>query len=152
MAFGLPVEGQSGPFAGSVVTAAATCRVEGTVAEARAKVGATRDAVVVVDGAGLAVGLLSLEALAGPGGDRVLDVMAVVPSTVRPSVEVSSLVKSAAGRVLVTSSDGRLIGQVITADLASGPPNDHAAENAQMAPRIRSKRRALRDRRSLPHP
>jgi hypothetical protein len=128
MAYGLPVEGQSGPFAGGVVTAAATCRVEETVAQVRATVGATRDAVVVVDATGLVLGLLSPEALAGPGEDQVLDVMAVVPSTVRPSVEVSSLVSSEAERVLVTSSDGRLIGQVVTADLSSGPPHDHAAE------------------------
>jgi hypothetical protein len=132
MAYGLPVEGQSGPFAGGVVTAATTCRADETVAQARAKVGATRDAVVVIDESGLVLGLLSPEALAGPGEDQILDVMAAVPSTVRPSVEVSSLVSSEAERVLVTSSDGRLIGQVITADLSSGPPHDHAAEDAQM--------------------
>ncbi len=125
MAYGLAVEGEAGPFLGQVLTRVPTCGVTATVAEAGDGGGGTRESVVVLDDAGLVVGVLTPDALAGASGDDgVLDAMDVVPSTVRPSVEVSSVVGSGADRVLVTSSDGRLLGQVVVADLAAADPHD----------------------------
>jgi hypothetical protein len=127
MAYGLAVEGVAGPFLGEALTVAPTCPVRATVAEARAAVGDTGETVVVVDPEGLALGVVGAEALAQHrDADLVLDIMSAVPSTVRPSAELSSLVDSGADRVLVTSSDGHLLGQVVLAGTTvSDLPNDH---------------------------
>lgn len=127
MAYGLAVEGKAGPFAGDTLSDAPTCAVRATVAEARAAVGDTGETVVVVDAEGLALGVVSADALRGhPDDDLVLDIMSAVPSTVRPSAELSSLVDAGAERVLVTSSDGHLMGQVVLAGTTvSDLANDH---------------------------
>jgi hypothetical protein len=76
--------------------------------------------VAVVVYGGLAVGSVNAERLDGAAADdRLLDVMAVVPSTVRPSVVLAALAESGAERVLVTDPDGRLLGEA-TADAWGG--------------------------------
>jgi CBS domain-containing protein len=111
MAYGLPVDGEDGPFAGGAVTEVPTCDVDGTVADARAALEGTEgDVLIVVSCDGLAVGAVEREALSAADADAaLLDVMDVVPGTVRPSVEMASL----SGRSLVTTSDGRLLGEVV---------------------------------------
>jgi len=119
MAYGLPVEGDDGPFVGQVVTEAVTCDVGATAGEAGARLDdAGARTAVVTYGDGLAVGEVDQDALAGADDDRrLLDLMGPVPSTVRPSVTVSSLAGAHERRVLVTTSDGRLLGEaVIEAD------------------------------------
>jgi hypothetical protein len=170
MAYGLPVEGEDGPFVGPLVRPVTTCRWDQTVAQVRSEVPASggddheghdheghdhdahdhghdgeghehdsgdqdheghdhghsrrRDldqlAAVVLGPGELAVGALYHDALArAADGDLVLDVMSPVPATVRPSVTVASLKESNDPRALVTTSDGRLLGQVAADDTSA---------------------------------
>ena len=129
MAFGLPVEGEDGPFIGGQVSPVATCDVSGTVADARrALEGSGDDLVVVVAGDGLAVGQLEADELEKHAGEApLLDVMSPVPSTYRPSVTVEALAEDGGGgRHLVSTSDGRLLGAVSVE--ASEHDHDHDHE------------------------
>ena len=124
MAYGLPIEGADGPFLGDDLSAATTCDVGATVGEARHLL--DEDAVIVVAD-GLAVGELDPNGLDGHADDeRVLDVMDPVPTTVRPSVTESSAAESGGGRQLVTTPDGRLVGQAFV----HGHAHDHVDEEA----------------------
>lgn len=115
MAYGLPVEGDDGPFLGGQVTEVPACDVGGTVGEARQALraaGPDAGAVVLVNDGGLAVGRVDDDTLAGHGDDvALLDVLEPVPTTVRPSVTVASLAEAGGGERLVTTSDGRLLGR-----------------------------------------
>ena len=115
MAYGLPVEGKDGPFLGGQLSEVVTCDVGSTVGDARRMLDETGDeSIVVLAGGSLVVGEVEAETLHGHGDDeRLLDVMDPVPTTVRPSVTVESLAESGGGRRLVTTSDGRLLGQAI---------------------------------------
>ena len=113
MAFGLPVEGDDGPFLGEGVATVPTCDVAGNVTDARQLLDRSGDdAVVLVSPGGLAVGEVDRAALEGQADDvALLDVLHPVPSTVRPSVTVSSVAEAGGGAPLVTTSDGRLLGR-----------------------------------------
>ncbi len=131
MAYGLPVEGEDGPFVGQRVAPAQTCRPEHTAADARALLEESgAEEVIVVAGDDLAVGLLDAEGLEGAPDDApVLEVMAPVPGSIRPSVTVASLADRDADRVLVTTSDGRLLGVAESGgghDRDDGHDHDHA--------------------------
>jgi CBS domain-containing protein len=113
MSFGLPVEGEKGPFAGGALVDVPTCAPDdeaSEVADRLAENGEERAAVVIE---GMPVGLVTLDALrAGDdAGPRVRDRMELIPDTIRPSVELSRLDEKTAGR-LVTSSNGVLLGAV----------------------------------------
>jgi hypothetical protein len=124
MAYGLPVEGADGPFLGEDLMVTTTCDVEATVGEARALLG---DSPVVVVTDGLAVGEVDAEILEGHADDeKVLDVMDPVPTTVRPSVTVAAAAEGGGGRQLVTTSDGRLVGQAFV----DAHHHDHVDEEA----------------------
>lgn len=111
MAQGLPVESDEGPFLGEVLSEVATCDAGLTVGAARDALARSHDDLVVVVSGGLAVGEVDAEALEGKGGDvPIVEVMAPVPSTVRPSIPVSSVVEAGGGILLVTTSTGRLLG------------------------------------------
>jgi CBS domain-containing protein len=112
MAYSLPVEGDDGPFVGEQVTPVPTCRSDQTVADARKLLeGSDATEVVVVAGDDLAVGLVDADRLEDAADDApLLDVMALVPSSIRPSVTVDSLGEREGERALVTTSDGRLLG------------------------------------------
>ena len=114
MAFGLPVEGEDGPFIGERVAPVATCDVGGTVADARRTLEDSGDDLLVVVAAGLAVGQIEADELDPHADDaHLLDVMSPVPSTYRPSVTVEALAEDGGGgRHLVSTSDGRLLGAV----------------------------------------
>ena len=126
MAYGLPVEGADGPFLGDDLVAATTCDVGATVGEARKLVG---DGPVVVVADGLVVGEVDAETLEGVADDeKVLEVMDPVPTTVRPSVTVAAAAEGGGGRQLVTTSDGRLVGQAFVD--AHAHDHDHVDEEA----------------------
>jgi len=112
MAYGLPVEGDDGPFLGGQLEAVATCDVTLTVADARRAIDrSVGDQVVLVHHDGMAVGEVDDELLQGhPDDAPLLDLLRPVPSTVRPSVTVASVVETGGGEQLVTTSDGRLLG------------------------------------------
>lgn len=113
MAYGLPVEGEEGPFAGGALAEAAMCGPDdeaSAVAERLQAMGAARS--VVVNEERVVLGLVGLAALKGADQRAaVASLMAVIPSTVRPSVPLSSLA-GADEPVLVTDSAGTLLGEV----------------------------------------
>jgi CBS domain-containing protein len=114
MAFGLPVEGEDGPYAGQGVAEVPTCRPDEGASDVAARLGREgADRAVVVNEHHVVVGVLEV-ATAGEAAPEasVLDVMDVSPSTVRPSVLLSSVAESDADQVLVTTSDGTLLGSV----------------------------------------
>ncbi len=120
MAFGLAVEGEEGPFAGGAVVETATCgpdEAASAVVSRLHEAGVERS--VVVNEQQVVLGLVGLQALQEAGDDVIeASVMAVIPSTVRPSVALSSLA-GADEAVLVTDSAGRLLG-VVEPGSASG--------------------------------
>ncbi len=112
MGFGLPVEGEEGPFVGERLESVVTLDPDLTVTEALARLGDVDAADAVVVAEGLAVGAVEAKALADADDDaRLLDVMDVVPPTVRPSETVFGLAEDGAERVLVTDPDGRVLGE-----------------------------------------
>lgn len=126
MAYGLPVEGADGPFLGDDLVAVTTCDVTATVGDVRSLLG---DEPVIVLADGLAVGEVDAGALDGRGDDeKLLDVMDPVPTTVRPSVTGAAAAQGGAGRQLVTTSDGRLMGQAFVD--AHEHEHDHIDEEA----------------------
>ncbi|HEX2119544.1 MAG TPA: hypothetical protein VHF91_10195 [Acidimicrobiales bacterium] len=114
MAYGLPVEGDDGPFLGSQLNDVPTCDVDLTVGDARTALTGDQGEPLVLLAEGLVVGEVDAERLAGRGDDEpLLDVLDPVPTTVRPSVTVRALAEKGGGRRLVTTSDGRLLGQAM---------------------------------------
>ncbi len=129
MAYGLPVEGRDGPFLGAQLTEPVTCDVSLTAGDARRLLDRPgTDSVVVVAGGGMVVGEVDAGTLEGHAdAARLLDVMDPVPTTVRPSVTVAALAEGGGGRRLVTTSDGRLLGEAtVEGDERAG--HDHGAE------------------------
>lgn len=123
MAFGLPVEGDVGPFVGDQLSVVETCDVSDTVGDARRALNESDGGTVVVVAQGLAVGDVDSDALAGKDDDEsLLDVLRPVPSTVRPSVTTSSVADSGGGSLLVTDSDGRFLGLAV---VEAGDHHDH---------------------------
>jgi CBS domain-containing protein len=113
MAYGLPVEGESGPFVGDHLLEVPTCKPDELAADVAARLAeAGQERAAVVAGAGEAVGLVTLEQLRGDDGRAtVLARMEVVPDTLRPHVALSQVDGRVAGR-LVTTPDGVLLGAV----------------------------------------
>lgn len=128
MAYGLPVDGEDGPFLGSRLTEAPTCDVDLTVGDARRALAGHRGGrePLVLLAEGLAVGEVDEPALAGHDDDvALLDVLDPVPTTVRPSVTVRAVAEKGGGRRLVTTSDGRLLGQATVEAADDGAHEDH---------------------------
>jgi hypothetical protein len=126
MAYGLPVEGADGPFLGDDLAEATSCDVGATVGEVRRLLG---DNPVIVVADGLAVGEVDAGTLDGHADhETLLDVMDPVPTTVRPSVTVAAAAEGGGGRQLVTTSDGRLVGQAFVD--AHDHEHDHVDEEA----------------------
>lgn len=109
MAAGLPVEGERGPYVGEVLIPIPTCRPDERAAGVAARVD---DRAAVVTGEGVVVGLVDVGRLTGaPEAATLLDLMEVVPETLRPSVLLADVDKGVAGR-LVTTPEGVLLGAV----------------------------------------
>jgi hypothetical protein len=131
MAYGLPVEGTDGPFIGERASPVATCEAGQTVGDAR-RLGADV-VVVVVAGDGLAVGEVDADTLERSADDELLlDVMDPVPSTYRPSVTEAALAEEGSGRHLVSTSDGRLLGEVTVKEGAHEHGHDHDHDDVDM--------------------
>lgn len=98
-----------------------TCRLQDEVANVAAAVG-DWDVCVVVNEERVVLGLLGRDALSGLHGDRRAgDVMRSGPSTYRPSVSaeelVGTLTEAGVERALITTSEGVLLGLVLTGEL-----------------------------------
>ncbi|HEV2068332.1 MAG TPA: hypothetical protein VGR26_00900 [Acidimicrobiales bacterium] len=130
MAFGLPVEGEEGPFAASAVVDAATCGPDEPAREVAGRLaGAGADEVVVVNDGGVVLGVAGAAELEEAAPSAVVaTVMRLSPSTVRPSVLLSSLAGGDAP-VLVTDPDGVLLGVV----MPSAPPEESDEESDEEA-------------------
>ncbi len=111
----------SRPRAGDVARAdVPTCRLDERRADLAARVRAAGwSQCVVVDDDRVVLGLLEGEALDG-GAATAADAMREGPTTIRPHVTLDDTVKSLAAhrreQVLVTTSDGRLVGLLRRAD------------------------------------
>lgn len=117
-AYGLPHEGVASPAALDVATPCVRVAAETTVGAALALLDVDGSSLgVVVDRAGIVVGTVTGDALRrAPAGDGVADHVDCDPLTIRPDMPVTeldaALTRGGADRALVTSSSGRLLGQV----------------------------------------
>lgn len=129
MAFGLPTEGEDGPFAGERLTEADTAGPDDTVAMVldRSDDEASGPVVVVNEG-GIVLGAVERDQLSGAGGETTMaSIMELLPSTVRPSVELSSLA-DADEAVLITTSAGVLLGLAMPGPASGAGHGDHGDE------------------------
>jgi hypothetical protein len=109
MAYGLPVEGERGPYVGSALVDVETCVPDEPAAEAAARL---HGRAAVVTETGVVIGAVDPGSLRdAPDGATVADVMDVVPDTLRPSVPLAEIDDRVAGR-FVTTSAGVLLGAV----------------------------------------
>jgi predicted transcriptional regulator len=127
LANGLPSEGElaSEPRIGSLaIRDVPTCRLGDRVGDVHA------DLCVVVNANGVILGDLRGKALKAPPETLVEDVMNPAPSTYRPNVSVHQmaheLAESNARRVLVSDTDGRLIGLLRREDVQHALHEQHA--------------------------
>lgn len=119
MDFNLPVEGERGPYIGQRLVEVVTCRPDDD-ADAVAGRLPPGGRMVVTVGDRTAVGEIDAGRLRGARpGQRVCEIMEVVPRTLRPSVLLADVDERAAGR-LVTTSDGRLLGALDPEAVGSG--------------------------------
>ena len=126
MAFGLPVEGDDGPFLGEQVQPIGTCDVTGSVGDARRALDGSGEDVVVLLADKLAVGEVEGGSLEDHADDvALLEILSPVPSTVRPSVTVASVAEGGDGARLVTTSDGRLLGRAAGEPAEGDHDDDH---------------------------
>ena len=127
MAYGLPVEGTRGPYVGSALVDVPTCEPDEPAGAVAVRLGDAERAAVVT-GARVAIGLVTAHDLRhAPEGATVMDVMEVVPDTLRPSVLLEKLDSRVAGR-LVTTPAGVLLGAV---DPSVLPEPDHGVQATQ---------------------
>jgi predicted transcriptional regulator len=113
LAAGLPTDGENStrPRAGTVARHdVPMCSIEDRVGDLRSDGGVA----VVVDAAGVVVGLLRAKQLASEPSTRVEDVMLIGPSTFRPYVPIREMADYMKEHDLdsspITTSDGRLAG------------------------------------------
>lgn len=117
LSFGLPYEG-SAVLAGSALAKdVPTCPLGARLGEVRGELEGSRFGIlVVVNGHGIVLGRLNRSALEHDDDAPVDRLMREGPTTVRPSEEVDALRHrmhhAGVGVVLVTRSDGRLLGAV----------------------------------------
>jgi predicted transcriptional regulator len=123
-ASGLPTEGTltAQPHALDVTRLSVPrCEPRERLGEVRARVRHEGwDQAIVVDDAGVVLGVVTSEALDGDTDTPVERVMEGGPRTIRPSVlleKVDEYVPREADRVLVTNPDGVLIGTLFRADV-----------------------------------
>jgi rhodanese-related sulfurtransferase/CBS domain-containing protein len=121
LSYGLPHEG-SATLAGDLIHRdVPTCDLGDRIASVREKLtGQPWNLCVVVDDDQLVQGVVRRDALDGPPHTSVEQVMQFGPTTVRPSEDVDALAErmrqAHVGAVLVTRSDGRLLGLLVRAD------------------------------------
>lgn len=112
MAFGLPVEGDEGPFAGDALAEVTTCGPDERVGDVLGRVVEEGgENAVVVNEHGVVLGLVEPSGSEPSSHDTAATVMGLSPTTVRPSVLLSSL-REGDSPVIVTNSEGVLMGVV----------------------------------------
>ena len=120
LAAGLPTEGHGAatPRAGDVARRdVPTCGLAEPLGAVCERVRAAGwDGCVVVNGERVVLGRLRGEALAGDPERTAEEAMEAGPTTVRPSEPLAELVErmrhAGVGRILVTTADGRLVGEL----------------------------------------
>ncbi|MDE3086194.1 MAG: CBS domain-containing protein [Acidobacteriota bacterium] len=128
LAFGLPFEGDGTVLAVHLLEPCLCVADDETVATLRARLDdQVVPSAVVVDSAGIVLGLVGRGALTGAAPDvPARHVAQLDPVTVRPSApadELAALLEDAGTpAALVTTSSGRLLGQVTGARLRAGTP------------------------------
>lgn len=124
LAAGLPTEGENSqrPRAGTAArTDVPTCGLDERLGEVRARSRAAGwDAAVVVDEAGVVLGLLRAKELARGDELKVAEAMRPGPSTFRPYVPIKEMADYMTEHDLenspVTTSDGKLVGLLLRSD------------------------------------
>ena len=112
MAFGLPVEGDEGPFAGDALAEVTTCGPDEPVGDVlRRIIDEDSEQAVVVNEHGVVLGLVEPSGSEASPDETAATVMRVSPTTVRPSVLLSALGEGDSP-VIVTDSQGTLMGVV----------------------------------------
>jgi hypothetical protein len=115
MARGFPVEGERGPYVGDVVVPVPTCQPDELVRHVAGRVEPPPEppaAVAVVTANGAAIGRVDSKSLKDADREAtMLDVMEIVPDTVRPSVLLAKVDERVSGR-FVTNPEGVLLGMV----------------------------------------
>jgi CBS domain-containing protein len=126
MAHGLTVEGEMGPFVGNALVDVPTCQPSDPVADVLARLEAAgQDRAVVVTGERCAVGSVDVKALrAAPGRSPVLEVMDLIPDSIRPHITLDKVDERAAGH-LVTTPEGMLLGVVDPSALLGEHEHEH---------------------------
>jgi CBS domain-containing protein len=124
LARGYPVEGEEAHVlrVGDVVRKdVPTCRPTDSVEEAKRRVGPGWRECVVLDDAGVVLGLLDEAALNADPPTPAAEVLSPGPQTVRPSVRASEIPNRfrdyKTDRILVTTPEGRLIGMITQAQV-----------------------------------
>ncbi len=121
LSYGLSHEGNA-LLAGDVVRRdVPTCLVSDRLGDVRAELAARSwDLCVALDDDRVVQGLVRGQALEGPDDVTVDEVMRFGVTTVRPSEDVEALTermrRAGVNRIIVTSSDGRLIGLLVRAE------------------------------------
>lgn len=125
MAFGLPVEGDEGPFAGDALAQVTTCGPDEPVGDVlRRIIDEDSEWAVVVNEHGIVLGLVEPSGSEPSADGTAATAMSLSPATVRPSVLLSSL-REGDVPVIVTDSQGTLMGVVKPSSTpGSVPPSD----------------------------
>ena len=122
MAFGLPVEGDEGPFAGDALAEVTTCGPDERVGDVlRSVIEEDSGHAVVVNEHGVVLGLVEPSGPEPSPDETAATVMTLSPATVRPSVLLSSLPEGDSPAI-VTDSAGKLMGVVKPASTPGSPP------------------------------
>jgi CBS domain-containing protein len=127
--YGLPLEGDadSSTRASSVTSMEVpTCRLDELVPDIAARLPAGWDICVVINDARIVLGLLGRRALGSNQQRTAEDAMTAGPSTIRPSARLEAVAarmhEQNLTRMIVTRSDGTLLGAVRAEDIER-PPN-----------------------------
>ena len=126
--YGLPLDGHadsSTRVSGIAATDVPTCRLDESVADVTARLRDDWDICVVTNDEGVVLGLLGGQALRSNQQATVEDAMTAGPSTIRPSARLDAITKRMheqnLGRIIVTRSDGVLLGVLRAEDIK--PPS-----------------------------
>ncbi len=133
MAAGLPTGGSNAnrPRAAALARRdVPTCGLQERLAEVRDRVqGQGWSAVVVVNERRVVLGLLRAKQLESDGGQLIAEAMRPGPSTFRPYVLAEEMARTMSDQNLesspITTSDGRLVGLLIQADVKAAVGNHH---------------------------
>ena len=124
MGFGLPVEGDEGPFAGDALAEVTTCGPDERVGDVlRRVIDEDSEHAVVVNEHGVVLGLVEPSGSEPSPDETAAAVMTLSPATVRPSVLLSSLPEGDSPAI-VTNSEGKLMGVVKPASTPGSPPSE----------------------------